>query len=153
MKHFFYLIKQKLSNLLFRTLFKILKLDLQPNYQLKKDNHRFCTIQNDPHFYLLPESNSLKGWIRFKISLRFDFIGKPCFYYDCGNGFNELDKIMLPIGRDGHVDCLLRMPDGCQQVRFDPMDQAGCFELNNFKSYQVSRVIAWCSALIISPAQ
>ncbi|MCU7835167.1 MAG: glycosyltransferase family 2 protein [gamma proteobacterium symbiont of Taylorina sp.] len=132
-------LRMKITHFFFKLFFTKLEVNLQANEQIKITKQHYYSSGSHPFFDVSFKKGGLSRWARFCLSLQCDFPISPDLYFDCGTGFSELDKITLAIDIDGKIDCLLRIPDGCEKIRFVPMKQKGNFNLQSFKCYQVSK--------------
>ncbi|HFT9037543.1 TPA: glycosyltransferase [Escherichia coli] len=91
---------------------------------------------NDPFFIIDLEqlSNISKGWYQFNISINCQpKQGLAKLYLDTGKGFNEFETVTLPYKRAVSVSRLFYLESPLVALRFDPLEQAATFAINQFE--------------------
>ncbi|HDS5851127.1 TPA: glycosyltransferase family 2 protein [Escherichia coli] len=91
---------------------------------------------NDPFFIIDLEqlSNISKGWYQFNISINCQpKQGLAKLYLDTGKGFNEFETVTLPYKRAVSVSRLFYLESPLVALRFDPLEQAAKFAINQFE--------------------
>lgn len=117
------------------------------NVRPSADGTQWQSDSNDPQFALrwsAGEQHHLRGgWYRFRVRLSpAAVIHAPCLYVDYGAGISERSKVDLPLpGEDGRIDAVVLLHSDAYDVRFDPTDRAGAFEVSEFAMERRSR--AW----------
>ncbi|EEZ5923859.1 TPA: glycosyltransferase family 2 protein [Escherichia coli] len=103
---------------------------------------------NDPFFIIDLEqlSNISKGWYQFNISINCQpKQGLAKLYLDTGKGFNEFETVTLPYKRAVSVSRLFYLESPLVALRFDPLEQAAKFAINQFE-------IAAVDVKVVEPA-
>ena len=91
---------------------------------------------NDPFFIIDLDqlSNISKGWYQFNISINCQpKQGLAKLYLDTGKGFNEFETVTLPYKRAVSVSRLFYLESPLVALRFDPLEQAAKFAINQFE--------------------
>ncbi|HDJ9092921.1 TPA: glycosyltransferase family 2 protein [Escherichia coli] len=100
------------------------------------NSHSWVAEGNDPFFIIDLEqlSNISKGWYQFNISINCQpKQGLAKLYLDTGKGFNEFETVTLPYKRAVSVSRLFYLESPLVALRFDPLEQAATFAINQFE--------------------
>ena len=88
---------------------------------------------NDPQFSLHSSQNRLPGGhVLVSFNWRAAKFSFPKLYFDCGYGVVEAEAVDLCGVRQGRSLTLVSLPTAVQWLRFDPTDETGVCEINNF---------------------
>lgn len=118
-----------------KSYFNFFKPTLIVNREIRGSNSSdflWTALSNDPQF-LIPQLPPLFGW--FMIELDIDCSScdaNACIYLDTGNGFNEEQKFFFPLKNNKKSKRIVYFPRNLKGLRFDPVDQACQFSINEF---------------------
>lgn len=94
------------------------------------------SVGDDPYFIIdlgqLPKIE--KGWYQFNLTLDCQpKQGLAKLYLDSGKGFNEFETVSLPYKRAVTASRLFYLESPLTTLRFDPLEQASTFSVNQFE--------------------
>lgn len=107
-------------------------------HQLVQDEsnpQKWLSLGPDPYFIFEPKDIcvSSASWLLFEINVETakKYLGK--FYFDFGSDFNETNSLSFYYQSGEKLDLVFYLEQAPKAIRFDPMEQIGEFEINQFK--------------------
>lgn len=111
---------------------------LQPVKDLLAENmakagYEWQASGDDPQF-LLRDKLPLSGWQMLEVAIDHDQASASVkLYLDTGRDFNEEECVYLPL-KSGRVSKrLFYIPNNLKALRFDPLEQVGCFTITHLR--------------------
>ena len=123
-----------LTSLLFPLLQNISPI-LHPNSSLKSvEKGKWVSLGSDPQFSVKSIfSRVLSGWISVRVHITSECMLTPKLYFDFGEGYSEARVIELRQVDEGVYQTDIMLPKIPKNIRFDPIDEEGNFELSLFQ--------------------
>lgn len=124
---------------------RTLKPDLKPLHQLRAlPCGGFESLGPDPHFSLeFPAGRCPERWIAVSARIEGDPAAEPEIYFDSGGGFDERRKFVLDHVGGSRFQALVRLPEGVQRLRFDPLPVRGKLERVSLTAVEIGPPEAW----------
>ena len=127
-------------------------IDLLPAHKLERKGNRLVSTGDDPQAHMVSDKHRLpKGWVKVSLTFSNNPQFQPRMYTDSAVENHPLASIdLLPSGA-GEIDCIVRLPNKTNILRFDPMDGVGEVTIDDFRIVEMKTIQVLFLAFIRQP--